>query len=346
MYPSKNSERQLTGRLSARLVQAALLIALASLLLTGTARPASANPPVWFGVNLAWGTYGADFGRDFYYGNGPNYDGAAMESYLADIQSKHMNIVRVWTMEDFSGLSFQDNNSDNPCTGVSTAFIENITDFCRRANAHGLTVYVTFLTFSDIQRHPNIVTINRSAFVQNALAPVARALAPYSVCYDLMNEANYSGLSWTDLRNYGNDAQIALHGISGNWVTMSTDQPSAFGESFWNTVGGIGYDFYDCHCYSSSGTPLRVTTAQVLDGKPLVLGEYGPSQPLNANAPYRWSGSSFVVDNFCQNAAAENYFGMLSWSYLSDNGTPQDNFALQNKSELWTMDYYGNLWGR
>ena len=46
-----------------------------------------------------------------------------MESYFSDISSKHMNIIRVWTMEDFCGLQFQDNNADEPVTGVSQVFI-------------------------------------------------------------------------------------------------------------------------------------------------------------------------------------------------------------------------------
>ena len=341
------TSRKRFGQSLVRSMKLTLLVAVAVLsLLSGTAKSVSAGTPTWFGINMAWNSYGSDFGKDFYYGSGPTYNGGTMENYLADIQSKHMNVVRIWTMEDFSGLSFQNNNPDNPCTGVSSAFVNNLTDFCRRANNHGILVYVTFLTFSDVQKHPRVVTTNRWAFVQNALVPVARALAPYNVCYDLMNECNYSGLSWNDLRNYGNDARTALHGISSHWVTMSTDDASAFGGNFWNTVGGLGFDFYDCHRYSNSGAPLLVTPSQVLDGKPLFVGEYGPSQPSSSNAPYRWSGNSYVVDNFCQDAASKNYSGMLAWSYLPDNATARDNFVLQNTSELWTLNYYGSQWGR
>ena len=157
------------------------------------------------------------------------------------------HIVRVWTMEDFCGLSFQNNNADQPCTGVSPVFINNLVDFVRRANNYGITVYITFLAPGDIPKHPNVITVNRSQLINNALVPVARALAPYRVCYDLMNECNYSGLGWPDLRNFGNDARIALHNTSPSWVTMSTDQPSAFGGNFYSTLGGLGFDFYDCH---------------------------------------------------------------------------------------------------
>ncbi len=326
-----------------RLARAGLLglaVALLSLLLlTGTARPAQATPPTWFGVNLPWIDYGADFGTDFYYpGYGPNYNASTMEGYFADIQSKHMNIIRVFTMEDFSGLSFQGNNADNPCTGVSSAFINNLVDFCRRANNHGITVYVTFLNNSDVQKHPHVVTSYRSQFINNAIVPVATALKSYNVRYDLMNECNYSGQTWTNLRNYGNDARVALHKISGHPVTMSTDQASAFGSNFYNTLGGLGLDFYDCHVYTTSSSPITVTRA--MDGNaPLFLGEYGPNAGSGWNN-YSASQDQAFVNNFCNAANANNYTGMLAWSYA-----PGSSFSLRGTNTLWNMDYYGNLWG-
>ena len=43
------------------------------------------------------------------YSRFPTYNGAQMQSYLDDLKSKHMNIVRVWCFEDQSGLSFSGN---------------------------------------------------------------------------------------------------------------------------------------------------------------------------------------------------------------------------------------------
>ena len=329
------------SRQTSRTAAIALMTALLSvLLLMGTSKQAQANPPYWFGVDLPWIAYGADFGGDFYYpGYGPNYDASTMESYLTDIQSKHMNIIRVWTMEDFCGLTFQDNNADEPCLGISQVFINNLVDFCRRANNHGINVYVTLLAPGDVQKHPNIATVYRSQFINNALVPVANALKPYLVCYDLMNECNYSGLSWPDLRNFGNDAQVALHNISTNWVTMSTDQPSAFGDNFYNTLGGLGFDFYDCHVYSTAASPIMVTPAMA-GNAPLFIGEYGPNAG-NGWSSYSADQDEAVVDNFCNAANDNNYFGMLAWSYAPGNG-----FSLQDTSTLWNMEYYGSLWGR
>jgi hypothetical protein len=302
------------------------------------AKPAQATPPKWFGVDLAWMNYGADFGTDFYYGDGPDYNSSTVQGYLNDISSKHMNIVRVWTMEDFSGLSFQNNNCDDPCTGVSQVFINNLVDFVKRANADGIKVYVTFLNNTDVKNHPNIVTAYRDNFINNALVPVAKALAPYDVCYDLMNECNYSGLSWSQLRDYGNDARIALHNVSGHWVTMSTDQPSAFGSDFYSTLGGLGFDFYDCHVYTTSSSPITVTSSMD-GGAPLFLGEYGPNAS-DGWSDYSSSEDQTVVNNFCNAANSNNYTGMLGWCYVSGG-----SFTLQNTNTLWNMEYFGNLWG-
>lgn len=315
-----------------------MMVLASFMIFLGTPQQAQAQPR-WFGVDMPWMAYGADFGEDFYYpGYGPNYNPSTVESYFADIQSKHMNIVRIWTMEDFSGLSFQGNNCDNPCTGVSQVFINNLVDFVRRANNHGITVYVTFLAPGDVKNHPNIATIYSSQFINNALVPVATALAPYRVMYDLMNECNYSGLSWPQLRDFGNNARVALHNISPNWVTMSTDQPSAFGSNFYSTLGGLGFDFYDCHVYSMASSPLTVTPADV-GNAPLFLGEYGPNAG-NGWADYSSSQNQNTVNNFCNQANSDGYSGMLAWSYV-----PGSSFSLQNTSSLWNMEYYGAIWG-
>lgn len=320
--------------------QMVLICTMLLMTLTVASIPRSAEAhPHWFGVNMAWMNYGADFGTDFYYsGYGPTYNANTVEGYLTDIQSKHMNIVRIWTMEDLCGLYFQNNNADQPCTGVSQVFINNLVDFVRRANNHGIKAYVTFLTNGDVKKHPNVVTAYRSQFINNALVPVARALAPYDVCYDLMNECNYSGLSWQNLRNYGNDARIALHNVSSHWVTMTTDQPSAFGSNFYNTLGGLGFDFYDCHVYSMASSPITVTPSMA-GGAPLFLGEYGPN-PTYGWADYSQTSDTNTVNNFCNQANADGYTGMLAWSYV-----PGNSFSLQNTNTLWNMEYYGSSWG-
>ncbi|BDI34547.1 hypothetical protein CCAX7_65980 [Capsulimonas corticalis] len=331
-----------TIALSHRVKNAARLFLIATIAIlamtVGTPKQAQASPG-WFGVNMPWMAYGADFGMDFFYpGYGPNYNASTVEGYFADIQSKHMNIVRIWTMEDFCGLSFQGNNCDNPCTGVSQVFINNLVDFVRRANNHGINVYVTFLAPGDVQKHPNIATVYRSQFINNALLPVARALQPYLCCFDLMNECNYSGLSWPDLRNFGNDGRVALHSISGNWVTMSTDQPNALIYNFWTTLGGLGFDFYDCHVYSTNTIPITVTPANV-GNAPLFMGEYGPNAG-SGWANYSAAQDQSFVDNFCNDANNKGYYGMLAWSYV-----PGSSFSLQNTNTLWNMSYYGGIWG-
>jgi hypothetical protein len=338
MTDQTHNKTGLLGRYRLKAIIAIMMAAVALMLLGFTPKQAQASP-YWFGVDLPWMAYGADFGEDYYYpGYGPNYNPSTVESYFSDIQSKHMNIVRVWTMEDFSGLTFQNNDCNQPCTGVSQVFINNLVDFCRRANNHGINVYITFLAPGDVQNHPNIATIYRSQFINNALVPVAQALSPYLVCYDLMNECNYSGLAWPDIRNYGNDARVAIHNVTTNWVTMSTDQPDALIDNFWNTLGGLGFDFYDCHVYSTSTTPITVTPADV-DYAPLFMGEYGPNAG-NGWADYSAAQDETFVDNFCNAANANGYFGLLAWSYV-----PGSSFSLQGTGTLWNMEYYGGLWG-
>lgn len=311
---------------------ACLCAAFASLAL-GVSRPAQAQHPTQFGVDLAWSNYGGDFGMDFYYpGDGPNYNGSTWQAWFDDMKSKNMNICRIWTMEDFSGLSFQNNNADDPCTGVSQAFINNLVDCVTRANNDGICVYVTFLTYEDVSKHPNVIGSNLSSFINNAIVPVAKALASKWVQYDLLNEANYANQSAATIQNYGRQAMNAIHTNGTHWVTISTDNASYL----TGTLLSCNFDFYDCHCYSTSGSPLQLTPSQV-GGKPLLAGEFGPN---NGWANYSNSQDQTYVNNFCNDATNKGYTGLLAWSYLG--GSP---WQLQGTNTLWVLQWWGNDWG-
>lgn len=297
--------------------------------------PAQAAPSA-FGINLPWNNFGGDFGASPRYpGYGPTYNGAQMQVYLDDIRSKHMNIVRIWLFEDECGLTF----TGNRCNGVSQVALNNITDFVNRANADHLTVYCTLF---DFRMPPGYITSDGGvSLVRTVVKPLARALKGKQVMYDIMNECDYEipAIGWPTMRGFLKNSATAIHSISSStWVTASNDHSDDFNYSFSITMGGLGFNFYDYHQYSNVNTPLRVLPSAV-GGAPLYLGEFGPSgqgwgQQSDAD-------NSSLIDYFAAEVNSKGYAGMLAWSY-NDDGT---NYSLKNLNAIYTLDYYGNLWG-
>ena len=296
-------------------------------------RSVQANPSA-FGINLPWVNYGADFGADPKYpGYGPTYNGSQMQGYLNDMKSKHMNIVRVWLFEDQSGLSF----SGNHCNGVSQQALNNITDFVNRANADHIAVYC--MLFANNIPSGYITSDGGVSLVSNVVVPLARALNGKWVLYDIMNECDYAApaVGWTNLRNFFGRATTAIHSVTSyDWVTASDDHSDDFNTNFYNTLGSLGFNFYDYHQYSDASTALRVTPAAVHNA-PLYLGEYGPTDGWNHHSD---SDNQNLINHFAYEASSKGYSGMLAWSYTGDS-----NYQLQNNNALYVLSYYGSQWG-
>jgi hypothetical protein len=297
--------------------------------------------PTMYGINMPWLNYGSSFGTDGLHGWTTSYNGSTVQGYFNDMKSKHFNICRIWLNEDFDGLSFSGNNPNNAVTGISSQFLSNLQDFVSRANGDGICVYCTFLTFGDVTNYPHIVTTYKSNYIDNAMVPIVKALNGKWVQYDLCNEVNLtSGVSWTNLRAYASAAISAIHGAgSSSWITMTGQNPSQFTNSstFNSTFGGLGFDFYDCHCYSTSSNPLQVYPSNV-GNKPLFVGEFGPTSGWD---DYSTSTDQGYVDNFANAANSDGYYGALAWCYLNDGS----GYQLEGTDTIWTLEYYGNEWG-
>lgn len=305
-------------------------------LLAGGGQSARAGNPSAFGIDLPWVNYGADFGADPKYpGYGPTYNGNQMQGYLNDMKSKHMNIVRIWLFEDMSGLSV----SGNYCNGVSQQALNNIVDFVNRANGDGITAYC--MLFNNDTPGSILNNSNGDSLVNNVITPLAKALNGKNVRYDLMNECDYEvqnqGVSWSTLRNFFWNANVAIHKVNSSvWVTASDDNANDFNNNFYGTVGGLNFNFYDYHQYSNQGTPLRVTPAAVHNA-PLYLGEFGPNPGWDHQSD---STNQQLVDYFVSEVTSKGYTGMLAWSYTGDS-----NYEIQNKNVIWNLEFYGSQWG-
>lgn len=208
---------------------------------------ASSTHATSMGIDLAFDPYGSTFAPG-------TYNAATMDEYLTEMHNDHLAWVRVWACEGLDGLSFDGSGN---CTGINSGNLSNIVSFVSEANSLGLTVELVFVNSSDIVDHPNFVenTANMNALIDNGLVPIGKAVEGYKAQFDLVNEGDYTTgtVGWGYLRNFLGAAKSTLvaDGVD-RWVTMSIGFYSDIGD-FTDTIGGLGFDFYEYHMYNDQG---------------------------------------------------------------------------------------------
>jgi hypothetical protein len=204
----------------------------------------------------------------------------------------------------------------------------------------GFLVEITFINSQDVNNKPVVITDStaRAALINNGLLPIGNAVKNYKVSIDLINEGNTTvpTVSWSQLRTFLSQAVTALKndGIT-QWVTMSDWQVTDYTTNFNSTLGGLGFDFYDLHVYSNTGS-LGVTAP--IGGKPVLLGEYGPATPWNNNS---YASNKATLGSFVANAENHGFMGASAWCFLPDGG----NWQLNNNTLLGDIGYYGTQFG-
>jgi len=299
-------------------------------LLSGSAGSARAGLD-WVGVNMPWIGYGWGFGS--------SYNGSTVDGYLNEIKyTYHCNFVRIWLCEGLDGLSF---NSSGACTGLSTTNLNNIKDFVARANNKGLTTDCVFINYMDVQNHPNYInnSTNYNALISKGFIPIAKALNGYNVVFDLVNEGNIATnkVTWSQLRAFCSAAVSSAHsnGVT-RWITMSDQWYGDYTSNFNGTVGGLGFDFYDYHSYDSNGG-INVSPSNV-GGKPLLLGEYGPSSTWSSRSD---SANQTTIDAFMNNASNKGLKGAIAWCYLDDGSS----WGLRGRNQMYNISWWSQHFG-
>jgi hypothetical protein len=306
------------------------VLALAAFLIGCIVQPARAEFLSYVGVDYPWIGYG--------YGFGSSYNSATADSNLSTIRKTyHCNLVRIWCCEGLDGLSF----NGSACTGMSQTNLNNISSFVSYANSLGITVDCVFINFMDVQNDPTMIsnTTNANDLVWNGFIPLVKALNGKTVWFDLINEGNLSTnkVSWSNLRWFDNTAVNAAHNQGYNpWITMSDQNSSDYVNDFSSTVGGLGFSFYDYHAYGNSGS-IAVSPSNV-GGAPMIVGEYGPSNPWNDNSA---ATNNSCIDNIMNNASNLGYKGTVAWTFTPDGS----NWQLSSNSAMWTIEYYGAAFG-
>lgn len=285
----------------------------------------------WFGGNLAWLGYGTTFTS--------GYNSGSVGTYLSEFKSNHLNFVRVWVCENLDGLYFDGSGN---CTGISSQLISNVQNFAWQANNQGICVEFVFINYMDINNHPNLAmnSNNMWALINNGLVPLGKAIQGYNCQIDLVNEGDHSTptIGWGYLRQFCNNAKWALNnGGVNRWITMSDSGYSDLVNNFSNTVGGLGFDFYEYHMYNDQGwCPVPGT----LGGKPVEMNEFGAATPAEGWNHNSYTFNHALLDNFVQNSINAGYAGAAFWCYINDG-----DYQLRGNQLMGDISWWGNYFG-
>jgi hypothetical protein len=235
------------------------------------------------GCNLAWenGNYNTWLGLDPTepsYGIG--YNSGDLNSYMANMHSLGIKVLRVWINEGDMGDTI---NGSDYVTGVTATFNANFANMMQLAANNGIQLYITLNNGrEDWLENP----AQAAAYLNNALLPLVNTYRGNNTIFaiDLMNEidgavqgslGNYTstGATWSQAQSYIKTFASAIHNAdSSRKVSCSTGWHQWYNLSNFK---GLGLDFYDFHNYQD--TPSFPSASSLGMDKPIYIGECGQS---------------------------------------------------------------------
>ena len=268
------------------------------------------------GCNLAWenGNYNTWLGLDPTepsYGIG--YNSGDLNSYMANMHSLGIKVLRVWINEGDMGDTI---NGSDYVTGVTATFNANFANMMQLAANNGIQLYITLNNGrEDWLENP----AQAAAYLNNALLPLVNTYRGNNTIFaiDLMNEidgavqgslGNYTstGATWSQAQSYIKTFASAIHNAdSSRKVSCSTGWHQWYNLSNFK---GLGLDFYDFHNYQD--TPSFPSASSLGMDKPIYIGECGQSTQS-------WNDS---IQSTCEldalnSAYSGGYAGVGIWTY-------------------------------
>ena len=292
------------------------------------------------GANLPWidGDFYNDLAVNPHYPDwGCGYNSAHMNSYLADLHSMGITVVRFWLNTDDQGCTLDANGY---VTGVTALFWTNLDNVVSLAGNNGISLYLT-LSEGRFDWLTNSAMAN--AYKTNCLLPLIQRYKGNNRVFgiDLMNELDAwvadtqmgnpwisSGASWAQAQAYITNFASAVHSADSNrLVSCSQVYHSWTNLTYWK---GLGLDFYDFHEYSDS-ISLPAASSLGMD-KPIYIGECG-----QASGDSTWSDS---LQSACElealnSASSGGYAGVSIWAYQYPDWTLLPQYCMLNTNGSW-----------
>jgi hypothetical protein len=296
------------------------------------------------GCNLAWenGNYNTWLGLDpTEPGWGIGYNSADLNSYMANMHSMGITVLRVWVNEGDMGDEIDANDN---VTGVTATWQANFANMVQLAANNDIQLYVTLNNGRyDWLENP----AQAGAYLTNALIPLIQTYKGSTNIFaiDLMNEidgvvqgslGDYSttGATWPQAQAYISTFAAAVHNADPTRkVSCSTGWHQWYNLSYFL---GLGLDFYDYHNYQD--TPSFPLASSLGMDKPIYIGECGQGTA-------EWNDA---IQNTCEldalnSACSAGYMGVGEWNWEYPGSS--DYLAMVNTNGSWReVDYTIQNW--
>nr|ADE58568.1 GH5 family protein GH5C [Limnoria quadripunctata] len=315
------------------------------------------------GVNIAWNSYGYDFG------NG-NYDGS-IENWMSDIGSAGGNTVRMWVqVEGESTPSFDNRGMVTACDNTGD-FLTDVVTFLDAAQESGVLVIFTVWNGAVMSNQPYIDMIldddKLQSYLDNCLTDWAKAVADHPAlgaweamnepagsvhvssdanhCYDTTNVGKQGG-GWSGanipmerfLILFGKMNQVIRANDPSGIVTIGaysqfsttdafSDTTNHYTDECLNGAAGSGseLDFYQVHTYDWQGSwpPHGPFTLQASD--------FELDKPFLIGEYSGDCGAGNTLSELNTYAYENGYVGGLSWHWAA-TGDCSDTRAVQRQA--------------
>ncbi len=287
------------------------------------------------GANLPWldGAYDHDIGTNQIDDYSCVYDSTHMNTYLADMHTMGITVVRLWLNENKQGLVL---NASGDVTGLQPSFLANLDNIVQLAGQNGISMY---LTFNEGDSDWVLNTTQQASYIQHAVTPIAARYKgnTHVFAFDVMNEidgvVDGTAATWAQARTYVSAAVSAIHSADpARLATCSVGYVPA-----WVTLAnltGLGMDFYDFHDYED--TPTFPTAACLGLDKPIFIGECGQSA---SDTTYTDTVQNSCMLSFLNTAYSGGYAGVEIWAYQYP-GCPYDLLPMVNPDASWRQVCY------
>ncbi len=305
------------------------------------------NNGFWVGYDEPWigDTYGNWLARNVIFASPAQFNPGLIDAYFAEMAYGKAKIVRIWLFPGLQGIDSPTAPQALHSRGLTPDFLQNLVTVLNLARNHGLRVYMTALNGGDMRtvaksdaQQPvrayfkKIVSNKngeRDAFKNNILAPLLDRLNRYNLNHpgviyalDLINEieaalsvgVTYFPTNWLGARDLIRDLASFTKARSP-WLPLTASAGFSLGvqDLTGGLFSGLGLDFYDLHVYSDTGRyagQAALCDRVRLEGKQIILGEFGQKTKLYSDALQDYSTRTFLYGarNSCFSAA-------LAWKY-------------------------------
>jgi hypothetical protein len=302
------------------------------------------------GINVAWDRFGGDVGTQ-------PLDTAWFSKMLQAVSDSGGNAVRWWLFTNCSNSPTFD-PSTKLVNGLGSATVPNIRSMLDMAYRRGIVVSLCLLSFDMMKISQGVDTLanqkllltdaGRTAFLDNALVPLAKAIGhhPAILDWEIFNEpegmvksiagdwGNMSGLGVvqiSDVQKMVNQAAGAIHravpGVlvsNGSWAFIASSntlpgEHNHYSDSALKAVGGDPdgtLDFYMVHYYewaARTHSPFHHAASYWGLDKPIVIGEF-PAKGLSDSLGPLSPAQCF------QRLYDSGYAGAMGWTYTAHDG--------------------------